>query len=74
MKHRAAERSIHLCSILRFPPTPGLLTELAGIIEQEQVCCRFLRLQISIAPDAGAITLEVVGPPGTREMLRSLDA
>jgi len=55
-----------------FAAGPGLLGELASIIEQEQVCCRFLRFQISIEPGGGAITLEVTGPAGTREMLRRL--
>jgi hypothetical protein len=55
-----------------FAACPGLLGELARIIEQEQVCCSFLRFQISIEPGAGAITLEVTGPAGTREMLREL--
>jgi hypothetical protein len=55
-----------------FATCPGLLSELASIIEREQVCCSFLRFQISIEPGAGAITLEVTGPAGTREMLRDL--
>jgi hypothetical protein len=55
-----------------FAAAPGLLGELASIIEQEQVCCSFLRFQISIEPGAGAIALEVTGPAGTREMLRNL--
>jgi hypothetical protein len=55
-----------------FAACPGLLSELARIIEQEQVCCTFLRFQISIEPGVDAITLEVTGPAGTREMLRDL--
>ena len=55
-----------------FAACPGLLGELASIIEQEQDCCSFLRFQISIEPGAGEITLEITGPAGTREMLRDL--
>jgi hypothetical protein len=57
---------------LDFAHSPGLLAELAAIIEREQVCCSFLRFQISIEPGAGPIGLEVTGPEGTREMLRGL--
>jgi hypothetical protein len=71
---KRAEQVVDLENGLRFhfAACPGLLGELAIIIEQEQVCCSFLRFQISIEPGAGAITLEVTGPAGTREMLRSL--
>jgi hypothetical protein len=55
-----------------FPHSPGLLSELASVIGREQVCCSFLRFQISIEPGAGPIALEVTGPDGTREMLRGL--
>jgi hypothetical protein len=57
---------------LRFAYRDGLLAELARVIEQEQTCCSFLRFRLSIEPSAGPITFEVTGPPGTREMLRSL--
>ncbi len=57
---------------LRFEPRAGLLAELARVIEQEQDCCNFLRFDLSVAPNAGAVTFEVTGPAGTREMLRAL--
>ena len=71
---KRAEQVMDLENGLRFnfAPCLGLLGELARIVEQEQVCCSFLRFQISIEPGAGAITLEVTGPAGTREMLRGL--
>ncbi len=71
---KRAEQVMDLENGLRFhfAACAGLLRELASIIEQEQVCCSFLRFQISIEPGAGAITLEVTGPAGTREMLRGL--
>ncbi len=57
---------------LRFDTHPGLLAELVGIVDQERTCCSFLRFQLTAEPDNGPITFEVTGPPGTREMLRSL--
>jgi hypothetical protein len=71
---KRAEQVIELTDGLRFQfaTSPGLLIELAGVIAQEQLCCSFLRFQISIEPGAGGIALEVTGPSGTREMLRGL--
>ncbi len=57
---------------LHFVSRSGLLAQLARVIEQERMCCRFLRFQISAEPDGGSITLEVTGPEGMREILRSL--
>ena len=58
--------------LLRFAHSPGLLAELARVIEQEQDCCSFLRFELSIEPNTGPITFEVTAPAGTRQMLRSL--
>ena len=55
-----------------FASTPGLLAELAKMMEAERGCCRFLRFQLTAEPAAGAVVLDVTGPPGTREMLRAL--
>ena len=57
---------------LSFTNRPGLVAELAAMMEQERSCCRFLRFQLTAEPAGGAIVLEVTGPPGTREVLRSL--
>ena len=57
---------------LRFASRPGLLAELARIIEQEQTCCSFLQFRIEVEASGGPITFEVTGPSGTREMLRAL--
>lgn len=55
-----------------FAHQPGLIPELAGIIEQEQDCCSFLRFELSAEAGAGAVVLKVTGPVGTTQMLRSL--
>lgn len=56
----------------RFAHRPGLVTELAAIIEKERVCCSFLSFRLITEKGEGPITLEVSGPPGTAEMLRKL--
>lgn len=57
---------------LTFPSRPELLTHILAVSEQERACCRFLRFQLTTEPTGGPITLEVTGPAGTRELLRSL--
>jgi hypothetical protein len=57
---------------VRFANFPGLLSSLAAVIEQEQICCSFLQFRISIASHGGDVDVEVTGPPGTAEMLRDL--
>lgn len=55
-----------------FANRPGLLADLARLIEREQDCCRFLRFGLTAEPHAGPVTLEVTGPAGTAEVLRNL--
>lgn len=55
-----------------FASAPGLLGELAAVIERERGCCSFLRFALAAEPHAGAIVLEVTGPAGTGAMLRGL--
>lgn len=57
---------------LTFESSPGLLQELARVVDQERTCCSFLRFKLSAEPGTGPITFEVTVPPGTREMLRAL--
>ncbi|HEX8695853.1 MAG TPA: hypothetical protein VF746_25785 [Longimicrobium sp.] len=54
---------------LRFAPEPGLVPELAGLIEQERVCCAFLRFRLAVEPGGGPVWLELTGPAGAREFL-----
>jgi hypothetical protein len=45
---------------------------IAQTIEAERQCCRFLRFEITVEPDAGPIWLSLTGPPGTHEFLSGL--
>lgn len=57
---------------LSFAPTNEVLESITQTISTERQCCRFLRFQLAIEPDAGPILLDVTGPDGTREFLDSL--
>ena len=57
---------------LRFAAGQDILATIARAVEAERHCCRFLRFQITVEPDDGAILLELSGPPGTREFVAAL--
>jgi hypothetical protein len=55
----------------RFASSPGLLSRLATMIEGERECCRFLRFRLEAEPDRAGVTLEVTGPDGSEDFLRT---
>jgi len=57
---------------LRFAAESGVLSEIARTVDSERQCCRFLRFAVTVEPDAGPITMDLTGPPGTRELLAAL--
>jgi hypothetical protein len=57
---------------LRFATSEDVLVIIARAVEAERQCCRFLRFQITVEPDGGPISLELSGPPGTREFISAL--
>jgi hypothetical protein len=65
---REVDNGLHLV----FKNGDGLLATLLPVMEFEQKCCSFLRFALTIEPNLGPITLDVTGPPGTREMLLRL--
>jgi hypothetical protein len=58
--------------LLRFQPTGDTLAAIAETVDAERMCCRFLRFSITVEPDGGPISLELTGPPGTREFISAL--
>jgi hypothetical protein len=56
----------------RFANAPGLVADLAAVIEAEHLCCRFLRFALTVEPGDGPVTLDVTGPDGTAEFLEGL--
>ena len=57
---------------LRFDPEEALLADLATLIDLERQCCPFLRFGLEVLPANGPIWLELTGPEGTRELLRTV--
>ncbi len=55
-----------------FTPAADLLPLVAKAIDAERRCCRFLRFELTVAPDEGPIRLRLSGPAGTREFLQDL--
>jgi hypothetical protein len=54
---------------LRFEAAPGVLADIARVIDLERQCCRFLRFQLDVHPDGGPVLLELTGPEGTADFL-----
>jgi hypothetical protein len=57
---------------LRFRPSGEILSTIAGAVEAERHCCRFLRFTLTVEPDEGQFTLDLTGPEGTREFVAAL--
>ena len=59
---------------LTFAPDTDTLRAIAETLDRERQCCRFLRFQLTIEPEGGAMVLDLTGPDGTREFLSDLTA
>jgi hypothetical protein len=57
---------------LRFEPQDGVLLDLATLIDLERQCCPFLRFELKVLPANGPVWLELTGPQGTRDFLRTI--
>ena len=57
---------------LRFHAESDTLEAITHAVDAERVCCRFLRFSITAEPDGGPMTLDLTGPPGTRDFLAAL--
>jgi hypothetical protein len=55
----------------RFASSPEIVTQLARLIEAERQCCRFLRFRLDAEPGLAGVTLDVTGPEGTGDFLRT---
>lgn len=55
-----------------FAATDDVFAMILRMVEAERRCCRFLRFQIVVEPDGGPVSVELTGPPGTREFLAAL--
>ena len=58
----------------RFPSDDSLLADLFTVIQLEHQCCPFLRFSLIVEAGNGSVWLELTGPPGTRDFLKSIFA
>src|SRR5258708_38564506 len=56
----------------RFPSDDSLLADLFTVIRLEHQCCPFLRFSLIVEAGSGPVWLELTGPTGTKEFLKSL--
>lgn len=56
----------------RFPSADSWIAELGQLIAMERECCPFLRFKLEVEPAGGPVWLELTGPDGTKELLKSL--
>ncbi|MBI4887242.1 MAG: hypothetical protein HY824_09120 [Acidobacteria bacterium] len=57
---------------LTFDASAATLRAIATAIDAERHCCRFLRFELTVEPDAGPVVLTLSGPPGAREFVAAL--
>jgi hypothetical protein len=57
---------------LRSAPSTETLASIPRGVEAERHCCRFLRFTITVEPNEGPLTLDLIGLPGTREFVVAL--
>ena len=55
-----------------FEGSDETLATIASMIQAERKCCRFLQFHMTVAPSGGPISLELTGPPGTRDFLDAI--
>lgn len=55
-----------------FPSNQDQIRRLGTLIELEHECCPFLRFQLTVEPGDGPALLELTGPVGTKEFLKTL--
>jgi hypothetical protein len=56
----------------RFPADEKWIANLAQLITFERECCPFLRFGLRVEAASGPIWLELSGPEGTKDFLKSL--
>ena len=73
MRERVQEvRDLDSGYALRFAPEGAILADLATLIDLERQCCPFLRFELQVLPANGPVWLELTGPEGTRDFLRTV--
>ena len=55
-----------------FTSTRDQIAQLGNLIELEHECCPFLTFRLTVEPAEGPALLELTGPEGTKDFLRTL--
>jgi len=58
--------------IYQFSSASEQIAALANLITLEHQCCPFLTFRLTVEPGAAPVSLELSGPPGTKEFLTML--
>ncbi len=58
--------------IYEFQSSSERITSLANLIALEHECCPFLSFRLTVEPAEAPVSLELSGPPGTKEFLVAL--
>ena len=57
---------------LSFAATDETLALIMKTVSAERHCCQFLQFQITVEPGGGPVTLDLIGPEGTRGFLSAM--
>jgi hypothetical protein len=55
---------------IRFLNEPGRFMAIAKFVENERLCCPFLRFGLDVGPDSGPLWLRLTGGEGVKKMLQ----
>ena len=58
--------------IYEFSSSSERIAALANLIALEHQCCPFLSFRLTVEPGEAPVSLELSGPPGTKEFLTAL--
>lgn len=56
---------------LQFAANDDCLSQLTHFIQLETKCCCFLRFKLTVEPEGGPMWLELTGPPGTKDFIKT---
>jgi hypothetical protein len=61
--------SLPLGYTYHFGPNPGVMAQLARLVDLERACCSFLTFRIIVEAGNQSICLEITGPPEAKEAI-----
>jgi hypothetical protein len=58
----------------RLPTSSTVLLQVAEYVSNERLCCGFLRFQVEVEPARGPVWLQLTGPEGAKDYMRTVFA